>query len=163
MLIRPFCAYRRTNTFLCLSGLFMLTSAHVPFYACQAFLCLSVDELLQFVLIIVEKKMKSTYLETTVFFKNGLSSSIFRSRQKDRWYLLDLSVTTSRPPPPSAHFQLFGGRQYIVKKTSRHQRLNRLTSINVDFVHPDDGDADLIRRVSAETRAKISWGLVTPC
>jgi hypothetical protein len=41
-----------------------------------------------------------------------------------------------RAPPPSAHFQLFGGRQYIVKKTSRHQRLNRLTSINVDFVRP---------------------------
>ncbi len=66
-------------------------------------------------------------------------------------------------PPPSAHFQLFGGRQYIVKKTSRHQRLNRLTSINVNFVHPDDGDLDLIQRISAETRAKISWGLVTPC
>ncbi len=69
----------------------------------------------------------------------------------------------SLSPPPSAHFQLFGGRQYIVKKTSRHQRLNRLTSINVDFIHPDDGDLDLIRRISAETRAKISWGLVTPC
>ncbi len=67
------------------------------------------------------------------------------------------------PPPPSAHFQLFGGRQYIVKKTSRHQRLNRLTSINVDFVRPDDGDVDLIRRISAGTTAKISWGLVTPC
>jgi hypothetical protein len=69
----------------------------------------------------------------------------------------------SRSPPPSTHFQLFGGRQYIVKKTSRHQRLNRLTSINVDFVRPDDGDVDLKRRISAETRAKISWGLVTPC
>ncbi len=67
------------------------------------------------------------------------------------------------PPPPSAHFQLFGGRQYIVKKISRHRRLNRLTSINVDFVRPDDGDVDLIRRISAETSAKISWGLVTPC
>ncbi len=66
-------------------------------------------------------------------------------------------------PPPSAHFQLFGGRQYIVKKTSRHRRLNRLNSINVDFVRPDDGDVDLIRRISAETRAKISWGLETPC
>ncbi len=71
--------------------------------------------------------------------------------------------TTHHPPPPSAHFQLFGGRQYIVKKTSRHQRLNRLTSINVDFVRPDDGDVDLIWRISAETTAKISWGLVTPC
>ena len=66
-------------------------------------------------------------------------------------------------PPPSDHFQLFGGRQYIVKKTSHHQRLNRLTSINVDFVRPDNGDVDLIRRIYAETRAKISWGPVTPC
>jgi hypothetical protein len=48
-------------------------------------------------------------------------------------------------------------------KTSRHQRLNHLTSINVNFVHPDDGDVDLIWRISAETTAKISWGLVTPC
>jgi hypothetical protein len=64
---------------------------------------------------------------------------------------------------PSAHFQLFGGRQYIVKKTSRHQRLNRLTSINVNFVRPNDGDVDLIWRISAETTAKVSWGLVTPC
>ncbi len=38
-----------------------------------------------------------------------------------------------------------------------------ITSINDDFVRPDDGDVDLIRRISAETRAKISWGLVTPC
>jgi len=68
MLNRPFFAYRRTETFLCLSGLFMLTSAHVPFYACRAFLCLSEDELLQIMLIREEKKMKSTYLETTVFF-----------------------------------------------------------------------------------------------
>jgi hypothetical protein len=49
------------------------------------------------------------------------------------------------------------------QKTSRLQRLNRLTSINVDFVRPNDGDVDLIRRISAETKAKISWGLVTPC
>ncbi len=42
--------------FLCLSGLFMLTSAHVPFYACRAFLCLSADELLQFMHISVWKK-----------------------------------------------------------------------------------------------------------
>jgi hypothetical protein len=65
--------------------------------------------------------------------------------------------------PPSAHFQLFGGTQYIVKKTSRHQRLNHLTSINVNFVHLDDGNVNLIWRISAETTAKISWGLVTPC
>jgi hypothetical protein len=78
-------------------------------------------------------------------------------------YLVTKDVVGLHTPPPSAHFQLFGGRQYIVKKTSRHQRLNRLTSINVDFVCPDDGDVDLIRRISAETRAKISWGLITPC
>ncbi len=66
-------------------------------------------------------------------------------------------------PPPSAHFQLFGGRQYIVKKTSRHGRLNHLTSNNVDFVCPDNGNVNLIWRISAETTAKISWGLVTPC
>jgi hypothetical protein len=66
-------------------------------------------------------------------------------------------------PSPSAHFRLFGRRQYIAKKTSRHQRLNHLTSINVEFVHPDDGDVDLIWRIYAETTAKISWGLVTPC
>jgi hypothetical protein len=47
------------KTFLCLSGFFMLTSAHMSFYACWAFLCLLVNELLQFLLIIV-KKMKST-------------------------------------------------------------------------------------------------------
>ncbi len=37
--------------FMLLSDLFMLTSAHVPFYACWAFLCLSLDKLLQFILI----------------------------------------------------------------------------------------------------------------
>jgi hypothetical protein len=63
---------------------------------------------------------------------------------------------------PSAHFQLFGGRQYIVKKTSHYQRLNHLTNINVDFVRPNDGNFDLNQIISAETRAKISWGLVTP-
>jgi hypothetical protein len=72
-------------------------------------------------------------------------------------------TTGAYSPPPSAHFQLFGGRQYILKKTSCHQRLNRLTSINVNFVHPDNGDVDLIWRISAEMTAKISWGLVTPC
>jgi hypothetical protein len=48
------------------------------------------------------------------------------------------------------------------QKTSRYQRLNRLTSIIVDFVHPNDGDVNLIWRISAETTAKISWGLVSP-
>jgi hypothetical protein len=38
------------------------------------------------------KKMKSTYLETTVFFGDGLSGLIFCSRQDDGWYLLDLPV-----------------------------------------------------------------------
>ena len=33
--------YRRIETILCLSVLFMLTSTGVPFYACRAFLCLS--------------------------------------------------------------------------------------------------------------------------
>ena len=56
----------RTKTILCLSVLFMLISADGPFYACQSILCLSGDELLQFMPISV-KKMKSIYLETTVF------------------------------------------------------------------------------------------------
>jgi hypothetical protein len=66
-------------------------------------------------------------------------------------------------PPPSAHFRLFGGRKQTDNKTSHHQRLNRLTSINIDIVHANDGNVDLIWRISAETTAKISWGLVTPC
>ena len=65
MLIRPFYAFffpreaffalRRTETILCLSVFFMLISADGPFYACQAFLCLSADEWLHFMPIIVEK------------------------------------------------------------------------------------------------------------
>ncbi len=37
------------------------------------------------------KKMKSTYLDDG-FFGDGLSGSIFCSRQDDGWYLLDLPV-----------------------------------------------------------------------
>jgi hypothetical protein len=53
---RPFFAYRCTETILCLSVFFMLISADGPCYACQAFLCLSADEWLHFIPIIVEKK-----------------------------------------------------------------------------------------------------------
>jgi hypothetical protein len=43
-------------------------------------------------------------------------------------------------PLPSAHTGLFGGRGEINKKCSRHNRINHLTSINVDIKHPDDGN-----------------------
>ena len=57
MLVRPFYAYQRTHSFLCLSGLFMLIRGRVaPNHAYQS-----------------GKKMKSTYLETTVFSGDGLS------------------------------------------------------------------------------------------
>jgi hypothetical protein len=56
VLNRPFLAYRCTETFLCLSGLFMLTSANIPLYACQAFLCLPDDEFVQIMPITVGKK-----------------------------------------------------------------------------------------------------------
>jgi len=39
---------------------------------------------------------------------------------------------------------------------------NHLTSINVDIERPDDGNVDPVRRMYAETRAKISCCLVTP-
>jgi hypothetical protein len=62
---RPILAYQRTKTCLYLSALFVLTIADTPLYACQAFLCLSVDELLRIMSIIVKKK--SIYLKTTLF------------------------------------------------------------------------------------------------
>jgi hypothetical protein len=64
---------------------------------------------------------------------------------------------------PPAHISSYLVGDNKLTKNSCHQRLNHLTSINVDFVHPDDGNVDLIWRISAETTAKISWGLVTPC
>jgi hypothetical protein len=42
-------------------------------------------------------------------------------------------------------------------------RLNRLASIYVNFVRPDDAKINLIQRISAETAAKISRSLATPC
>ena len=67
MLNRPFFAYQRTKTFLCSSGLFMHTSAHVNFYACQAFLCYR-GRVAPNHGYHCGKKMKSIYLEMTVFW-----------------------------------------------------------------------------------------------
>jgi hypothetical protein len=46
------------------------------------------------------------------------------------------------------------------KKCSRHYRIKQLIRINVDIERPDDGNR--VRRMYAETRAKISCALVTP-
>ena len=81
-----------TTILLCLSGSFMLTSAHMSFYVCLGFLFLSADELLQFMLIIVTK-----ISQNDLFWGDGLSSWSFHSCQKARCDILDLSVLY-RPP-----------------------------------------------------------------
>jgi hypothetical protein len=60
------------------------------------------------------------------------------------------------------HFGLFGGRQKIKKKTSRQQKLNHLTSINVNIKHCNDGNVLIAQEISDALQAKISWGLLTP-
>ncbi len=72
VLNRPFLAYQHTQTFLCLSGLFMLTSANIPFYACQAFLCLTDDKFVQIMPISVEKN-EMDLSRNDVFFGDSLS------------------------------------------------------------------------------------------
>jgi hypothetical protein len=69
----------------------MHTSAHVNFYACQAFLCYRKDELLQIMVIIAEKN-EIDLSRNDVFLGDGLSGLSFCSRQKDRCDLLDLPV-----------------------------------------------------------------------
>jgi hypothetical protein len=88
---RPILAYQHTKTCLCLSALFMLTIADTPLYACQAFLCLSVDKLLQIMSIIVEKN-KIDLSQNDPFFESGLYGLMFCSCQKVKCHLLDLSV-----------------------------------------------------------------------
>jgi hypothetical protein len=60
------------------------------------------------------------------------------------------------------HFQLFGERQYINKKTSHQQKLNHLTSINVNLEPHNDGNILIAQELSDALQAKISWDLLTP-
>jgi hypothetical protein len=69
-----------------------------------------------------------------------------------------LEITTSQRSFPAIWWETTNPQ-----KTFRHQRLNHLTSINVDFVRPEDSNFNLVWKISAETTAKISWGLITPC
>jgi hypothetical protein len=66
MLVRPFYAYQRTRGLLCLSGLFMFISRQVaPICAYQC-----------------GKKIKSTYLETTVFSRAVCPVQVFAPAEK---------------------------------------------------------------------------------
>ncbi len=76
MLVRPFYAYQRTRSLLCLPGLSMLIRGQVaPNHAYQS-----------------KKKNEINLSRNDGFFGDGLSGSIFCSRQDDGWYLLDLPV-----------------------------------------------------------------------
>ena len=104
----PFYAYQAfLGLFLCLSGLFVLIGAPRPFYACQSFLCLPAHAF-PFMLagtfyayqrtscskscLSEWKKNEIDLSRNDGFFGDGLSGSIFCSRQDDGWYLLDLPV-----------------------------------------------------------------------
>jgi hypothetical protein len=66
MLVRLFYAYQRTRALLCLSGLFMLISGRVA--PIRAYQC--------------GKKMKLTYLETTVFSRAVCPVRVFAPAKK---------------------------------------------------------------------------------
>jgi hypothetical protein len=60
------------------------------------------------------------------------------------------------------HFGLFGRRPKIDKKTFRQQKLNHLTSNNVDIEHRDDGNVLIAQEILDALQAKIIWGLLPP-
>ncbi len=66
MLVSPFYAYQRTRALLCLSGFFMLISGRVA--PIRAYHC--------------GKKMKSTYVETTVFSRAVCPVRVFAPAKK---------------------------------------------------------------------------------
>ena len=69
----------------------MLTSTDIPFYACQAFLCLPEDGFVQIMPISVGKNEIDLSWKD-LFFESSLSSLKIYSHQKDRCDLLDLPV-----------------------------------------------------------------------
>jgi hypothetical protein len=50
----------------------------------------------------------------------------------------------------------------VSEQEFRRSHHNHLTSINDEIDRRDNGDVRIARRISDETRAKISCGLVTP-
>ncbi len=137
VLNRPFLAYRCTETLLCLSCLFMLTSANIPFYACQAFLCLTDDEFVQIMPIIVEKKWNGFFSKRRFFWRRSVrlenlgltlrqmtpfrftslkcsfaESSLYFLRKKRTWCTYDFSCA-----PPWFFWQFWRALQDFLGRT----------------------------------------------
>jgi hypothetical protein len=54
------------------------------------------------------------------------------------------------------------GDKKSTKKTSHQQKLNHLTSSDVNIEHRDDGNVLIAQEIFDALGARISWGLLTP-